>query len=408
LTILEIQSFVRSQMMSVTRGSFADQRPHRVALVTDWFAPRIGGIEVQLAGLARALQSRGVQVQVLTTTPGADIAGEIPVQRIPTLLLPRVDLAVSPGLIGKFRTVLVAGGFDLVHAHVSVVTPAAYAAVLAAHELGLPTVVTFHSVLRGSVYVLRAADQLCRWSRWPLIVSAVSGRVAQNLRDAVAGLAVEILPNGIDPSQWRRSAAVQRQSTDKIVTVTAMRLHGRKRPMALLRAFRIARELSSTGNRRLMLYVAGDGSERARLEHYVNRHGLGRDVVFLGALSRQALTSLYQDTDLFAIASIRESFGIAVLEARCAGLPVVALKASGAAELLRNGETALLADNDADFADCWARLALDDALRRNLSEPDAAVERFAWPTVAQSHIEVYSRAMELVRSSRVALNSRTA
>ena len=89
--------------------------------------------------------------------------------------------------------------------------------------------------------------------------------VAQNLRDAVAGLAVEILPNGIDPSQWRRSASVQRQPTDKIVTVTAMRLHGRKRPMALLRAFRIARELSSTGNRRLMLYVAGDGSERARL-----------------------------------------------------------------------------------------------------------------------------------------------
>lgn len=389
-------------------SSPATRRLHRVALVSDWFAPRVGGIELHVADLARALQTRGMEVVVLTTTPGdASIPG-IRVQRVSSPVWPGTDLAISPRLIGKFRAAFAAGRFDVIHVHISVISPAGYAAVLAARTLGLPVVATFHSLLHGTAHVLRTINLLLRWSQWPMVVSGVSGKVAQNLQRAAPGLAVEILPNGVDPSFWGAPVPPRRQTADKIVAVSAMRLFPKKRPRALLRAFRIARDYGRAAGKQMILYVAGDGPERPRLERYRKRHGLTDDIIFPGTLSRRALASLYREAHLFVMSSIRESFGIAVLEARCAGLPVVALKASGAAEFLRSGATALLADDDDQLAFFWARLAIDDELRNRLSGTDEVVARFAWPAVAEQHICSYSRAAELIRATGSALNSKTA
>lgn len=407
LTIAETSVIAQPVLATVTRSSPDIGRPQRVALVTDWFAPRVGGIELHVAGLARALQARGIEVVVLTTTPGDASLSDIPVQRISSPLWPGTDLAISPRLIGKFRAAFAAGRFDVIHVHISVISPAGYAAVLAARALRLPVVATFHSLLLGTTHVLRAVNWLWRWSQWPLVVAGVSGMVAQNLRRAAPGLAVEVLPNGVDPSLWGAPAPPRRQTADKVVAVTAMRLSPKKRPRALLRTFRIARECGRAAGKRMILQVAGDGPERPQLERYRKRHGLTDDIVFLGTLSRPALASLYRGAHLFVMSSIRESFGIAILEARCAGLPVVALKASGATEFLRNGETALLADNDNQFAHLWARLAIDDELRNRLSGSDDAVGRFAWPAVAEEHIRSYLRAADLVRSSGSAFNSKT-
>ncbi len=407
LTIAETSVITQPVLATVTRSSPTIGRPQRVALVTDWFAPRVGGIELHVAGLARALQARGIEVVVLTTTPGDTSLSGIPVQRISSPLWPGTDLAISPHLIGKFRAAFATGRFDVIHVHISVISPAGYAAVLAARALGLPVVATFHSLLLATTHVLRAADRVWRWSQWPLVVSGVSTMVAQDLRRAAPGLAVEVLPNGIDPSFWGAPVSPRQQTADKIIAVTAMRLYRKKRPRALLRAFRIARECGRAAGKRMVLYVAGDGPERPQLERYQKRHGLTGDVVFLGTLPRGALASLYREAHLFVMPSVRESFGIAVLEARCAGLPIVALKASGATEFLRNGETALLADNDNQFAHLWARLAIDDELRNRLSGSDDAVGRFAWPAVAEEHISIYLRAADLVRSSGSVFNSKT-
>ena len=97
----------------------------------------------------------------------------------------------------------------------------------------------------------------------------------------------------------------------------------------------------------------------------------------------------------FVLPSIRESFGIAALEARCAGLPVVAMRGSGAEDFLSDKSNALLAADDAALAAGMARLTVDDALRSRLAPPDSALEAYDWTRVARAHLACYDRAREI-------------
>jgi glycosyltransferase involved in cell wall biosynthesis len=366
----------------------------RVALATDWFLPRLGGIELHLADLARALQTRGCTVRVVTTTPGASRVDGLDIDRLQVARFPGAGFAVSPLLVRKLRASFVEGRFDVVHAHVSVVSPVGYAAVIAARSLGLPTVLTFHSVLLGATHVLRGVDRLLGWSRWPIVLSAVSRLVADQVSRAASGLDVAVLPNGIESSRWYRETAAPVQPRRDIAVVSAMRLHRKKRPLALLRAFRTARCAVAVQGRRLTLRIAGAGPKRPQLERYIARHGLGQDVALLGAQTREALAEIYAASDIFVLPSRRESFGLAALEARCAGLPVIVMRAGGTAEFLSD-ETALVAADDTALARDLARLALDDALRSCLARPDPTLARFSWPSVVDAHVACYARAAAL-------------
>jgi glycosyltransferase involved in cell wall biosynthesis len=368
----------------------------KVALATDWFLPHLGGIELHLADLARALQSRGVDVHIVTTTPGPERIDDLLIRR---LAVPRLfDVAVSPGLIGRLKAEFAAGGYGLVHAHISVVSPVGYGAVLAAHALGLPTVVTFCGVLLRSAEFLRVADRLLGWSHWRIAVTAVSGLIAGQLRAAVPGLAVTVLPNGVDGAFWRRSPARPERKAGGIVAIAAMRLNRKKRPWALLRAFAQAHSTVAARGRRLILRVAGDGPLRGQLEGEVERLGLGADIAFLGPVPRPVLAEQYRRADLFLMPSIHESFGIAALEARYAGLPVIGMRQAGITEFLRHGETAMLAADDTEFARYLETLALDDAQRLRLAETEPDLARFDWSTVVEAHLACYARAIAAATS----------
>jgi glycosyltransferase involved in cell wall biosynthesis len=373
----------------------------RVALATDWFLPRIGGIELQLADLARALWDRGCAVRVVTATPGAERINGIDVTRLQVARMPGAGFAISPLIVRRLRAEFIDGRYDVIHAHVSVVSPVGYAAVIAAHSLDLPAVLTFHSALLRTIHLLRGFDRLFGWSRWPIVVTAVSRLVAGQAGRAGGGIEVAVLPNGIDPEQWRLVTPPRGESRREIVVVSTMRLHRKKRALELLSAFRTARSAVGAQGRRLLLRIAGNGPDRPRLERFIARHGLGGDVALLGMQSREALAEAYAASDIFVLPSRREAFGIAALEARCAGLPVIAMRDSGTAEFLSD-ETTLVADDEAALARLLTRLALDDALRQRLAPPEAALDRFSWHSVVEAHLACYARAAQLRSLNRAA------
>lgn len=368
----------------------------RIAIASDWFAPRRGGIENQLVELAERLGALGHEVDVITSTPGAREGNGYRLRALAGTTIPKLDLALWPSLIPALRREL-GRGYDVVHAHVSVVSPVGYTAAAIARAIQLPTVVTFHSVLRGKAYLLGAANAVAGIGRSAVLWSAVSELVASQLRGALGGAEVSVLPNGVDLPFWSRARRDGAGGGRPVALVSTMRLHSKKRPLQLVRAFAQA---ASGLARPARLVIVGDGPERQAIQREVGRLGLASGEVrveVLGWMERDELRARYDESDGFVLASRRESFGIAALEARAAGLPVIAMTESGSSEFLQHDVTALLCRDDAALAQSIARFLADDALRRRLAGP-SSLERYDWDTVVALHEATYDRAMRRTAS----------
>ena len=210
----------------------------KVALLSDCYLPRLGGIEVQVHDLAARLRDRGHEVEVFTATPGphgerhgvVDQVDGVPVHRL-ALRLPW-ELPVNPFAPPELRRRLSQGGFDVAHVHMGVVSPFAVDAARVTTGLGLPTAMTWHCMLGALEPALRAAGFVRGGPAGGVAMNAVSGVAAEPLRRLVGDAGqVAVLPNGIDVARWAAPAAgPRRRPGDGVRLVTAMRLAGRKRP----------------------------------------------------------------------------------------------------------------------------------------------------------------------------------
>jgi glycosyltransferase involved in cell wall biosynthesis len=364
----------------------------RVALVCDWFLPRMGGIELHLRDLALALKRRGTDARVVTTTRGPDVVDDVPVYRVPAALAPSAGFAFTPRALRSLGDLVRAEQFDVVHAHASVVSPAAYAGALAGARAGLPTVLTFHSMLHRSALLLGASEALFGWSRDRIVLSAVSSVVAaQAVRwMPPPGAAVGILPNGIDVAFWR--ATGRAPATGELLFVSAMRLSRKKRALGLVRAFADAVRFVA-GAPPIRLVIAGDGPDRDAVRRLAAELGVAERVELPGQLSREELRTLYGRAHAFVLPSERESFGIAALEARAAGLPVIAMMATGARDFIRQGVDGLLARDPRELSRFIAQMALDAPFRAYVASHNATLPPlYDWRDVAELHDRLYGAA----------------
>ena len=361
----------------------------RVALVCDWFLPRMGGIELHLRDLALRLRATGVDARIVTTTRGPSDIDGVPVHRIDVPLLPGAGVAISPALRARLARVLRAESFDVVHAHASVVSPVAYAGAIAGAQAGLPTVMSFHSMLYASSMLIGASDALTGWTRG-MILTAVSSVVAAQAARWMPGAAVDVLSNAIDVRFWQ--AAQRLEPAGGAHFVSAMRLSRKKRPLALVRAFADAVRFVA-GAPDMRLTIAGDGPERAAVVRLATELGVGDRVAIVGQRTRDELRALYGTAHAFVLPSERESFGIAALEARTAGLPVIAMLGGGTRDFITPGVNGMLARDERELSAFIARLAVDIPLRRFIAHRNqAAPTEYDWSAVMRAHRGSYDAA----------------
>lgn len=120
---------------------------------------------------------------------------------------------------------------------------------------------------------------------------------------------------------------------------------------------------------------------------------LGRDVILAGTLSEAALHGWYRSADALAFPSVKEGWGLAVLEAMTADLPVVASDIPVLREYLTPDQTAVLTQvgDSRSLADGMRRLMTDDALRAQLIEGGRAlVPDYSWERAATEHARLYA------------------
>jgi glycosyltransferase involved in cell wall biosynthesis len=123
------------------------------------------------------------------------------------------------------------------------------------------------------------------------------------------------------------------------------------------------------------LILVGDGPERATVEAAFAP--MRERVAFAGLQRPEEIARLHAAADLFAWPAVNEAYGMAMLEAEAAGLPVVAGRVGGVPEIVADGEAGLLAaaDDPAAFAEALATLLQDEGLRQRFGR--AAARRIA-------------------------------
>ncbi|MGZ8686992.1 MAG: glycosyltransferase family 4 protein [Gaiellaceae bacterium] len=352
----------------------------------------VGGSERHLLTLLPALRERGIDARFL----GLDVAGSdaprfyavleergVPFARVgcSTDVNPRMALAV----IRAAR----AAKPDLLHTHL--VHGDVYGSV-AARALRLPLVSSRHNDDRYLLGPFRHVDRF--FARPARRIIAISDAVRWFLEQA--GLPREKLVTvryGLDhlptePSEIRPADLGLADTAPLILAIG--RLTQQKDHPTLLRAFALAR----TRHPAAVLAILGVGPLEAQTCALVSSLGLEGSVLLPGRLE---IRDWLERADMFAHTSLWEGFGLVLLEAMLAALPIVATRVSAVPEVVRAGETGLLFEpgDVQGIGDAFVELLSDRSRARALGEAGLhrAREHFSVGRMADETLAVYTEAV---------------
>jgi glycosyltransferase involved in cell wall biosynthesis len=168
----------------------------------------------------------------------------------------------------------------------------------------------------------------------------------------------------LDPL-WQIARERKYERGEKLTILTAGRLVPHKGVDKLLRAAALTRE----DHPEIRLVVVGAGPEKARLRLLASE--LGLEVEFAGFVDHRDMPARYAQADAFVFPTLDDPFGIVLLEAAAAGLPLIASPRAGATwDLIRNPQDGLIVDpNDsAGLAGALRELAVNPQLRKSLGQ----------------------------------------
>ncbi len=348
----------------------------------DWDAP--GGVQVHVRELGRHLLDRGHDVLVLTpgrrrpTDPWVRVVGRpvrIPYNRSVAPICPWPASARRVGEeVRRFRP-------DVLHVH-EPLTPST--SMFATLRSTAPVVATFHSGATRSRLFDLAAPLLRRVARRIDVRVAVS-RAAEAFAEARLGDGFRIVPNGADVERFSGADPADLPAGRRLLFVG--RLDPRKGfPMAVRAFGMLAGRFED-----LRLVVAGEGPDREAV--FDLPPAVRARVHFAGQVPHDDLPSYHAAADVFVAPSVGgESFGVVLVEALAAGLPVVASDIAGYREVLRDGvEGILIPPSDpAALAGAVARLLEDPGLAGRLGRAGTArAGEFSWDVVTARLEAVY-------------------
>lgn len=369
----------------------------RVAICTDQYLPMLSGLVDVIDTLQQELRARGHAVR--TYAPA--LPGAVPdphVFRFPGRVLPgAITLSVPLGAMHDIR----AFKPDVIHTHLF--GTAGWFAWSAAQRLGVSLVGTDHTFPADYLHYLKLGfppmPALARayaafyYQRCDL-VTAPSDSMLEELRAHGLTRPTRVVPNPV-PKHFRplsnKDALKARHNIKGPAILSFGRLAQEKN---LDETVRIFRDIAITTNAELVFI--GSGPHQDALEQVLRTAGLSERSHFLGLLRGEALAEAINACDVYLITSTSETQSMTTIQALACGLPVVAAKAGGLPEYVKEGETGFLVppEDHAQWVARTASLVSDEAMRTRFSaQAPASVERFSPAKIAEQYEAVYTAAM---------------
>jgi phosphatidylinositol alpha 1,6-mannosyltransferase len=322
----------------------------------------------------------------------------VPVLRVPSVALP-MHRAYRLALPGYRSFAPVLRTFDPDILHINSPCTLGFSALKYARHFGLPVVGTYHTHFPAYLryYNLAALGGLA-WTLTRRLYNALDRTfvptvpILRELREHGL-LRLQHLPNGVDvaafnPSQrsahWRQRVG----GMGKPIVLFVSRLVWEKDLRVLAEAYQTLRARRND----FQMVIVGDGHARADLEKMMP------GARFLGHQRGCALSESYASSDIFVFPSTTETFGLVTLEAMASGLAPVAARAGGAAAIIEEGKSGLLAEpgSATDLAAKVAWLLNHPDERRRLSHQALRrAEGFGWEQLLRRLFDSYQEIVEM-------------
>ncbi|WP_297501646.1 glycosyltransferase family 4 protein [Thermococcus sp.] len=375
----------------------------KIALVSDWFFPSVGGIEYHIHDLATELTSLGHEVHVITQF------GDYPDEALPyevhrfkgRITMDSFHVSIGFDVLKRVNELYKREHFDITHGH-SIYSPMAVGtANLSVGIRGVPSILTNHSLLGGSILnplysrILRLS--LRKVSSFIAVSNAVEVDMRSILGKSLGDREIYLIPNGIDAEFWRpsddREEKKEALDLSGIVITTTSRLTKRKRIHVIPK---IARVIKEQYGRKATFLVIGDGPEKGNIERLIRKYGVGDVVKLLGRQPRARVREYLQASDIYLSPTVYEAFGIAALEALACGVPVVANNHGGISEIIEHGRTGLVSNNDFELVQNLMSLIDDEGRRQEMGKNarKSVENHFSWESVVSQVLNAYERTME--------------
>jgi glycosyltransferase involved in cell wall biosynthesis len=284
-----------------------------------------------------------------------------------------------------------------------------------AKKRGLPVVLTYHTRLERYTHYLpfpgtaiknlAAHFLIKRFANHCNAIVTPTPSTEEYLRNLGVSALIETIPTGIEMEDYNgwtpkevRELRSRYAATDEPLLISVSRLAKEKNLDFLIDGLAKAKAQIHIPFKCLLV---GDGPEKTRLEEKVAALGLREQVVFTGNLPPRDVARCYLAADLFVFASTSETQGMVLIEAMAGGCPVVAVRASGVHDAVRDGYNGLMvAESTGSWAKAVATLLTDRRRLSVLSENSRAfAEAFSEEKIAARVSRLYRRVVVLAKSA---------
>jgi len=407
----------------------ACEYPRRVAMISMHTSPLAtpglgdaGGLNVYVAELARRLGERGLKVDVYTRRDTPDVPDIVDVHehtRVVHLTAGPAEYVAKealPSLIDEFSAELELhlDQHDLIHSHYWL---SGQVGLQLKRSQGIPLVHTMHTMARvknsnlsrdqpaesdirerGEAAIVRSAD----------VLTASTPDEAAELRSHYRARTEQIMivPPGVDlhtfhPCNQPKSRAQFGVAQDIQVILFVGRIQPLKAPDVLIRAVAELTRRDPERRQRLQLIIIGgpsgsNGEWSRTLGPLAIDHGIEDMVDFRPHSARSELFRWYCVSDVVAVPSYNESFGLVALEAQACGRPVVATDVGGLRHTVRDHYSGLLVNghDKRQWADALATILDDhDEMIRMGNNAAAHAATFSWDNTAAATLQAYRTAL---------------
>lgn len=382
----------------------------RIGQFTESYRPVINGVAVAVDLLSEE-QLRRHSVEIFAPRfPGYQDSPDPPsVCRIASYFWPRnpdypLAFPISPSNFLKFRS----SGFEVVHTH----SPFALGqlGLRWARRLGIPVVTTYHTLYVEYSHYASVLPQapvravLRRLSRDYCNacdrVAVPTAPIREVLLEYGVRVPISVIPTGLrlrpkpepDPEFPRKRLGIP---ADALVVLYGGRLAREKNLELLFEGFgRVAQEVPNA-----WLLIAGSGPSEREALRLAEKTGAADRIAFAGFVPPEKMPAVFAAADVFAFASLTDTQGLVLTEAKAAGVPAVSVNAYGPSAVVTDGVDGILTPNDASaFAAALRRLLEDHELRGRMSAAaEREAQRFSIQATNAAYEQLYAEAHEALK-----------